>query len=89
MLSHETYALVKDEFICEERAPIKAKGISKEIRCFILQVISQAEGERRKMFIRERIGMRLLLNFETLSQESRLLAIEDLQDAVDRIRKQS
>lgn len=89
MLSYETYALVQDEFVCEEGAPIKAKGIAKEIRCFTLQGAPHVEGERRKMFIRERMGMRLLLNFETLSPESRQLAIEDLQDAVDRIRKQS
>jgi class 3 adenylate cyclase len=89
MLSSETYAQVQDEFVCEEGVPVKAKGVAKEIRCFNLQGIQHIDGERRKMFIRERVGMRLLLNFETLSPESRQLAIEDLQDAVDRIRKQS
>lgn len=89
MLSYETYALVQDEFVCEERTPIKAKGIAKEIRCFSLQGITPVDGSLRGMFIRERIGMRLLLNFETLSQESKQLAIEDLQEAMDIIRKQS
>lgn len=89
MLSHETYAVIQEEFICDEHPPVRAKGIAKEIRCFSLRGIHPAEGERRKMFIRERVGMRLLLNFETLDEESRKLAIEDLQQAMDRIRKQS
>jgi class 3 adenylate cyclase len=89
MLSHETYALVQAEFVCEEREPVKAKGVNKEIRCFSLQAITRTDGERRKMYVKERVGMRLLLNFETLSPESRQLAIEDLQEAVERIRKQT
>ncbi|MEI7457371.1 MAG: adenylate/guanylate cyclase domain-containing protein [Nitrosomonadales bacterium] len=89
MLSHETYELVQAEFVCEEREPVKAKGVNKEIRCFSLQAITRTDGERRKMYVKERVGMRLLLNFETLSPESRQLAIEDLQEAVERIRKQT
>ena len=87
MLSHETYAQVQDEFVCEEYTAIKAKGIAKEIRCFSLKGIRPVE-EERSVFVREREGMRLSLDFETLSQESRRLAIEDLQEALERIRKQ-
>jgi adenylate cyclase len=85
MMSYETYALIQDEFMCEERLSIKAKGIDKEIRCFSLKGI-QTEEEDRDTFIRERLGMRLLLNFEMLTQESRQQAIEDLQAAAERIR---
>lgn len=88
MLSQETYALVQHEFACEERPPIKAKGINKEIRCFSLQGIKPADSGRKEMFIRERTGMRLLLNFQTLDQESRQLAINDLEEALEQIRSQ-
>ncbi len=88
MLSYETYALVQDEFVCEEYTAIKAKGIAKEIRCFSLKGIRPDE-EERGVYVRERAGMRLLVDFESLSEESRQLAIGDLQDAIERIRQQS
>lgn len=88
LLSYETYALVRDEIECEERPPINAKGIAKEIRCFSVKGIQVIE-EKPGSFIRERPGMRLKLDFEKLSQESRQQMIEDLQHAIELIKKQT
>lgn len=88
LLSYETYALVRDEIECEEHPPINAKGITKEIRCFSVKVIQLIE-EKPGSFIRERPGMRLKLDFENLSQESRQQMIEDLQHAIELIKKQT
>lgn len=86
LISYETYAQIRDEFECEEHASINAKGISNEIRCFSVKA-GQPSDDQRKVFIRERNGMRLMLNLDALNEESRKLAIEDLQDAMERIRQ--
>jgi adenylate cyclase len=44
IMSYETYALVKEEFDAEEGPPLTAKGVSREIRCFVLQGV---QGSRR------------------------------------------
>ena len=41
IMSYETYALVKDEFDAHEREPLMAKGVSREIRCFVLSNIDR------------------------------------------------
>ncbi len=87
MLSYETYALVRDEFETEERAPIMAKGISREIRCFTVKGVHEPAAAERNFLIRERPGMRLTLNLEQLRGEARDKALEDLQDAMERIRQ--
>jgi class 3 adenylate cyclase/CheY-like chemotaxis protein len=87
LISYETYAMIRDEFECEDHLPIQAKGIAREIRCFSLKGTHLNE-EKRSVFVREHPGMRLMLNFETLSKESRQQTIEDLQDAIERIRQQ-
>lgn len=88
LLSYETYALVKDEIECEERAPFNAKGIAKAIRCFSVNGILETHDNPRSI-IRERPGMRLALDFEKLNRESRQQVMEDLQDAIEQIRKQT
>lgn len=42
LLSNETYVLVKDEIECTEHAPVSAKGIAREIRCFSVNGIPAA-----------------------------------------------
>ena len=85
LISNETYALVSDEFECEAHAPISAKGIANEMRCFSIKGVQPSDGER-KVFIRERSGMRLRLNLDALDDDARTQAIGDLQDAIERIR---
>ena len=86
MLSNETYALVRDEFEAEERPPIKAKGISGEVRCFALLGVHGPGTSERSYFVRERPGMRLTVNLMQLDAEARRKALEDLQHAMERIR---
>jgi len=86
MLSYETWALVQDEFQAEEKAPIKAKGIAKEIRCFALKNIQGADAQRN-FVVKERPGLRATLNLAQLDAQSREGALADLQDLMERIRQ--
>ncbi len=87
MLSYETWALVQDEFQAEERAPLKAKGIAKEIRCFALKNVHDASAAPRSFLVKERPGLRLTLNLAQLGKDSREQALADLQDVMERIRQ--
>jgi class 3 adenylate cyclase len=87
MLSYETYALVRDEFDSEERAPIKAKGISHEIRCFALKGIHDTAHGGRNFLVKEMPGLRLTVDLRKLGEQSRELALQNLQDIIDRIRQ--
>ena len=86
MLSYETWALVQDEFQADESAPIKAKGIAKDIRCFALRNIQGADAQRN-FVVKERPGLRATLNLALLDAKSRDGALGDLQDLIERIRQ--
>jgi class 3 adenylate cyclase len=86
MLAYETWALVQDEFQAEESAPIKAKGIAKEIRCFALKNFLGADAQR-DFVVKERPGLRATLNLALLDAKSRDGAVSDLQELIERIRK--
>ena len=87
VLSYETWALVQDEFQAEEHAPIKAKGIAREIRCFALKNIHDASAAPRSFVVKERPGLRLTLDVSKLAADSREQTLADLQEVMERIRK--
>jgi adenylate cyclase len=86
MMSYETYALVQDIVMAEERPSVRAKGIAKEIRVFsVIDSEGELESERR-VVRRERPGMKLLLDPDRVAPEQREAVIAELQEAADRMR---
>jgi len=88
MLSFETYALVRDEFEAEERAPIKAKGIAREIRCFALKDIHKAADATRRFVVKESPGLRLSLNLDQINGDNRDAALAHLTEVIEKVRGQ-
>lgn len=86
MMSYETYALVQDIVMAEERPSVRAKGIAKEIRVFSVVDSEGALESERRVVRRERLGMKLLLDIDRVAPEQREAAIADLQEAADRLR---
>ena len=86
MLAYETWALVQDEFQAEERPPVQAKGIARDIRCFALKNVL-GEQAQRTFVVKERPGLRMTLDLSKLESGSREQALADLQEVMDRIRK--
>ncbi len=84
IMSYETYALVKDEFDAHEREPLAAKGVSREIRCFVLRDIHAPEAPPNSLNQRYP-GLRLSVDLDKLSDENRHRAVADLQKAIDSI----
>lgn len=85
MMSYETYALVQDVVEAEERPPVRAKGITREIKTYAVVNPASAVESQRRVLRRERPGMKLLVDLDRLPAEEHAGAISDLQDILGRL----
>jgi len=88
MMSYETYALIKDEFETEEGQPLSAKGVSREIRCFMLRGIEAPASDGQEALNQHYPGLRLSVDLEKMSDDMKERAVADLQKAIKAIRAQ-
>ena len=83
LMSHETYSLVKEMVLAEERDPIHAKGIAKPVRNYkILERIDDMVGQG-KAIREEQDGLRVLLDLQKLDKAR---AIKTLESILSRLR---
>jgi adenylate cyclase len=83
LMSHETYSLVKDMVLAEERDPIHAKGIAKPVRNYkVLERIDDMVGQG-KVIREEQEGLRVLLDLQRLDRGR---AIKALDNIISRLR---
>ena len=69
LLSHETYSLIKDHVLAEERTPIQAKGIAKPVRNYaVIAPIEDLVAAGRAIH-EEQDGLRLLVDLQKLDKE--------------------
>ena len=82
LLSHETYALVKDAIRAEEQPPVRAKGFATPVRNY--RVVDRQDGPvaRATVIREEQAGMRLLLDLKRLD---RAKALHALRQAIARL----
>ena len=85
LISHETYALVKDEILCEGAGVIELKGISHPVETY--QVVDLYERlEDRGEVIREDFpNFNLEIDIEKLSIDEHDRAIVALRRALDKL----
>jgi PAS domain S-box-containing protein len=78
LMSHETYSLVKEMVLAEEREPIQAKGIAKPVRNYkVVDRIDDLVGQG-KAIREEQDGMRVLLDLQKLDKASAVKALENI-----------
>jgi class 3 adenylate cyclase len=76
LLSHETYSLIKDHVIAEERTPIQAKGIAKPVRNYaVIAPIEELVAQGRAI-LEEQDGLRILVDLQKLDKEKAVKALE-------------
>lgn len=85
LLSFETYALVRDIVAAEERPPIAAKGIRREVRPFAVTSIFDDDGGRRVLRIDEE-GAAVALDFSRLTEAGRARVRAALEEAARQLR---
>ena len=86
MMSHETYALVRDYVDAEPGEPLSVKGIHRRIHPYRLLDIHRSVGQTGRCLRAERPGMRMFLDLGRLNDSTRAEAIQALQEALERLR---
>ena len=78
LLSHETYSLVKDSVVAEEREPIHAKGIAKPVRNYA--VVSGVDEliELGQAIREEQAGLRVLVDLQKLDKAEAIKTLENI-----------
>jgi len=78
LLSHETYSLVKDSVVAEEREPIHAKGIAKPVRNYA--VVSGVDEliELGQAIREEQAGLRVLVDLQKLDRAEAIKTLENI-----------
>lgn len=88
-LSHETYALVRDEIEAEALDPIEVKGIRDPVTPYAVQGIFEGWDETERYIRRDDVrGLRLWVDLMRLTEEQRLASIKELEDAIDILKNQ-
>jgi hypothetical protein len=83
LISHDTYSLVKDVVLTEERDPIQAKGFSKPVRNYkVLDHYNQLIGQSH-VILEEKDGLRVFVDLQKMDKAS---AVETLESILSRIR---
>src|SRR5262245_37719283 len=83
LMSHETFALVKDIVLAEEREPFKAKGIAKPVRNYrVVDHIGTMVGQG-KAIREEQDGLRLFLDLQKVDKVN---AVRTLENALARLK---
>jgi adenylate cyclase len=78
LLTHETYSLVKDHVLAEERTPIQAKGIAKPVRNYaVIAPIDDLAAQGRAIH-EELDGLRVLVDFQKLDKAKAVKTLENI-----------
>jgi adenylate cyclase len=78
LLSHETYSLVKDHIIADERTAIQAKGIAKPVRNYsVIAPVDELIAQGRAIH-EEHDGLRVLVDFQKLDKAKAVKVLEGI-----------
>jgi adenylate cyclase len=79
LLSHETFSLVKDIVIAEEREPIRIKGFSKPVRSYeVIDLVDETAPSQTPLIREEQDGLMVLVDLKKLDRTKALRALEDI-----------
>jgi adenylate cyclase len=85
LISKETWALVRDDILADEREPLLVKGFPEPIEAFSVRGEARGEETTRKVFQWERLGMRVLIDLDRLPSAERAAAAVELRQMADRL----
>lgn len=77
LISFETFALVKDEVLCEEHGPVRVKGIAHPVETY------EVVGPRSQSKQPSASHLRLEIDAARMSEEERKMAADELRRALD------
>jgi class 3 adenylate cyclase len=87
LISYETYALVKDEIICEARGQIEVKGIAHPISTYAAIKLRDAEEKADGEFWEINQGVHIELDRESMNAEEKSAALKALERAIQYLKR--
>ena len=85
LVSAETWGLVRDEVEGEARQAVAAKGFAEPIQAWSVEVDSRVRDSMRKVFQRERPGLRVMIDLDRLPTSDRAAAALELREMADQL----
>jgi len=84
LIAHETYSLVKESVLVEERKAITVKGFAKPVRTYRVAGIYDDLEQQGQIIRREQDGIKLVVDLTKIGKESAIRAIEKMLSELKR-----
>lgn len=85
LISHDTYALIRDQIVCQKKAELKMKGIAYPVQTYEVLGLADEIKTRHERVKKELEGFRLLIDFQKLTYTDKLAAKEILESAISQL----
>lgn len=82
LISYETYALVRDEVLCQQRGALELKGLVKPVNVYLASALQQSD---RSSFDRESVGFCLSMEPSSIDPENVVGLLQETLDEVHKI----
>ena len=87
LLAHETYSLVKDSVLAEERESLTVKGFARPIRNYTVVDHRDELARQGRIIKQDRDGLALSIDRNKLTEESAAEAIKTLEDVLAQMKE--
>ena len=85
LISYETFALIREEFQCEEHGEIEARGFAYPVTTYVLVDDRAAAEQEESVTFEARSNFNLHIDLKRMSSEERDAASRFLRNALDRL----
>ncbi len=86
LLGHETYSLVKDTVLAEERAALTVKGFAKPVRSYAVVGLYDDLAHKGRIIRRAQEGLALVIDRSKLTKKGEVEAIKTLEDVLSQLK---
>ena len=86
LLGHETYSLVKDTVLAEERVALTVKGFAKPVRSYAVVGLYDDLAHKGRIIRRDQEGMALVIDRSKLTKKGEVEAIKTLEDVLSQLK---
>jgi adenylate cyclase len=89
LISHETYSLIKDVILCEEKGTINVKGFSQPVRVYTVVDFRKNLGDKQSYFEQRAEGFSMHLDLDKVKNYDRDRVLKSLLTAATRLKNKT
>ena len=87
LVSHETFALIKEDITCEKKEEINVKGIAHKIQTYQVIENKKALAKKHKFFNEQFEGFALKVDLNSPKKERMILSLKKVMETLKKIKK--